>query len=213
MQYIRVRLTNALSKPLYINRCIVATSDYPGTRNGYDFEFPAGAATFTRRLPKQTPQSFPLFVRFLPRPFPRFFASRRVAWCTRWISYGIFEIGTRWIVSYFFSFEWKRDWKRIRNLKRFFERVFCLFVCMICMVFSRFLLLEEEEECSEKFSILSIALRSFFFFYIGRVLWIFIEMENIGKYKYKFWSVKFYIFLQLLIDIRYLYNYKFLLSL
>lgn len=84
---------------------------------------------------------------------------------------------------------------------------------MICMVFSRFLLLEEEEECSEKFSILSIALRSFFFFYIGRVLWIFIEMENIGKYKYKFWSVKFYIFLQLLIDIRYLYNYKFLLSL
>lgn len=55
--------------------------------------------------PQTDPQSFPLFVRFLPRPFPRFFASRRVAWCTRWISYGIFEIGTRWIVSYFFSFE------------------------------------------------------------------------------------------------------------
>lgn len=161
------------------------------------------------------PPKFPAF-RQIPAsllPFPRFFASRRVAWCTRWISYGIFEIGTRWIVSYFFSFEWKRDWKRIRNLKRFFERVFCLFVCMICMVFSRFLLLEEGEECSEKFSILSIALRSFSFFYIGRVLWIFIEMENIGKYKYKFWSVKFYIFLQLLIDIRYLYNYKFLLLL
>lgn len=51
---------------------------------------------------------------------------------------------------------------------------------MICMVFSRFLLLEEEEECSEKFSILSIkvALRSFSFFYIGRVLWIFIEMDR-----------------------------------
>lgn len=49
---------------------------------------------------------------------------------------------------------------------------------MICMVFSRFLLLEEGEECSEKFSILSIALRSFSFFYIGRVLWIFIEMDR-----------------------------------
>lgn len=129
MQYIRVRLTNALSKPLYINRCIVATSDYPGTRNGYDFEFPAGGATFTRRLPKQTLQSFPLFVRFLPRPSPRFFASRRVAWCTRWIScmgnFGNWNPLDRFL---FFSFEWKRDWKRIRNLKKFFEREYFVFL-------------------------------------------------------------------------------------
>ena len=113
-----------------------------------------------------------------------------------------------------FFFRVKKRLEENKEFKEvFWERVFCLFVCMICMVFSRFLLLEEGEECSEKFSILSIALRSFSFFYIGRVLWIFIEMENIGKYKYKFWCVKFYIFLQLLIDIRYLYNYKFLLSL
>lgn len=105
MQYIRVRLTNALSKPLYINRCIVATSDYPGTRNGYDFEFPAGGATFTRRLPKQTLQSFPLFVRFLPRSSLSLDSSLLVELHgvhDGFRVWGILEIGTRWIVSYFF---------------------------------------------------------------------------------------------------------------
>lgn len=100
MQYIRVRLTNALSKPLYINRCIVATSDYPGTRNGYDFEFPA---TFTRRLPKQTPK------------VSRFSSDSCLALSLDssllvelhgvhdgFRVWGILEIGTRWIVSYFF---------------------------------------------------------------------------------------------------------------
>lgn len=44
MQYIRVRLTNALSKPPYINCCIVATSDYPGFETATISNF--HAATF-----------------------------------------------------------------------------------------------------------------------------------------------------------------------
>lgn len=79
----------------------------------------------------------------------------------------------------FFFFRVKKRLEENKEFKEvFLERVFCLFVCMVCMFFCRFLLLEGEEECSEKFSILSIALRSFFFFYIGRVLWIFIEMDR-----------------------------------
>lgn len=160
------------------------------------------------------PPKFPAFRQIPASPFPsilRFSSSCMVytmdfVWNFRnWNSLDRFL---------FFFFRVKKRLEENKEFKEvFWERVFCLFVCMICMVFSRFLLLEEGEECSEKFSILSIALRSFSFFYIGRVLWIFIEMENIGKYKYKFWCVKFYIFLQLLIDIRYLYNYKFLLLL
>lgn len=59
MQYIRVRLTNALSKPPYINCCIVATSDYPGFETATISNF--HAATFAAFSPASNVRSLDAF--------------------------------------------------------------------------------------------------------------------------------------------------------